>query len=926
MTRPLPLLLGLLAFSPAVPAPAQATPSFATLAASKDVQIPDWGPFSKQFAGVSHVIGNGDRFDFTVMLAEGGKKPLAPDVLTATGFHPWQASGDYRFFSHGMNIDGDTLFANVSFVPFGDNARLVRVEITNRSRQPRKVDLLSLANIAPEPRRVKAPSFTRSFGVWTNAADYSEIFFSKPSHDDHLVYDGRKPGELFRDHWIDSRALDGRWGRAAGDRVRYEITLDENFENAAAWIRYGNTSKTAGRVQAAGLLNQEIAFASTGNDRGVLVVPLGRLTAGTHALSLTVKVAANIAINGMLIAEASEVPQIKLSPALRKDKPDIRQTEAGGVIIDYAQRKTFYGIAWDKPLTRTRIVNGADSGALFERPIQPSFGKLLRSRRNLIDEDKIKYIASDASVEIPADTTISVHGVVCNGRDERAVGSTLDAFAKADEGGLEKLWRLEKSRSLRNRSVLPAAKPYLHGEQLMTATTLMNIVYPERVDGAWIKHYTPGKEWNSLYTWDSGFIGIGLASISRDRSIETLNTYVNGPEHHSAFVHHGTPLPIQIYQFMEIWNRNPDPGLLDYFYPRLKRFYRFFAGHDEGSTTAALKSGMLKTWDYFYNSGGWDDYPPQKYLTGKPSLRKNTAPVVSTATALRAAKILRTLAEFSGLRDDVAGYDRDIDTFTNALQTHAWDAKSGYFGYVTHDDAGRATGILRHESGENFDMGLDGLYPLVSGICTPKQRATLIGHLFNPKQIWTPCGLSTVDQSASYFSLNGYWNGSVWFPHQWVFWKAMLDLGEPDLAFRIANTALDNWRRLTTATNNCYELIHIKDGKGAGCSHFSGLSAPVLNWFDAYYRAGSLTGGFDAVITRRVFSENHDSLEADISFGKPVETSRALIVTLAPGCKYEARWNNQPIATTSPHDGCLILKIPGAETKGKLTIKPEGIL
>ena len=27
-----------------------------------------------------------------------------------------------------------------------------------------------------------------------------------------------------------------------------------------------------------------------------------------------------------------------------------------------------------------------------------------------------------------------------------------------------------------------------------------------------------------------------------------------------------------------------------------------------------MKSSLLKTWDYFYNSGGWDDYPPQVHV------------------------------------------------------------------------------------------------------------------------------------------------------------------------------------------------------------------------------------------------------------------------------------------------------------------------
>ena len=41
----------------------------------------------------------------------------------------------------------------------------------------------------------------------------------------------------------------------------------------------------------------------------------------------------------------------------------------------------------------------------------------------------------------------------------------------------------------------------------------------------------------------------------------------------------------------------------------------FLPGRREDSTTADLQSGLLRPWDYFYNSGGWDDYPRPK---GRP--------------------------------------------------------------------------------------------------------------------------------------------------------------------------------------------------------------------------------------------------------------------------------------------------------------------
>lgn len=130
---------------------------------------------------------------------------------------------------------------------------------------------------------------------------------------------------------------------------------------------------------------------------------------------------------------------------------------------------------------------------------------------------------------------------------------------------------------------------------------------------------------------------------------------------------------------------------------------------------------MIRTWDYFYNTGGWDDYPPQH--AAHPG-HLSVVPCVATSHVIRCAKMLRMLAAELGT-DDAGYYDADIRDLSASLQQHAWDAESGYFGYVDHDGAGNPTGIYRHDSGVNFNMGLDGVMPLEAGAVTPEQAESL---------------------------------------------------------------------------------------------------------------------------------------------------------------------------------------------------------
>ena len=253
--------------------------------------------------------------------------------------------------------------------------------------------------------------------------------------------------------------------------------------------------------------------------------------------------------------------------------------------------------------------------------------------------------------------------------------------------------------------MLPAGEPFALGGQLMRAVLCTNVVYPVYTRGQYIRHNTPGRWWDSLYTWDSGFIGMGLAQFSARRGFDCLNAYLTPPgDDEAAFIHHGSLVPAQFYLFAELLNRTQSRALAEYCYPRLMQYYAFFTGQAGGSTTADLQSGLLRPWDYFYNSGGWDDYPPQKAVH-EQRLEKRCTPVVTTAHAVRCARILAYTAHLLAHGEDADRLEKDAERFTRALQEHAWDEGAGYFGYVLHDEQGRAAGFLRDASGVNHNMG-----------------------------------------------------------------------------------------------------------------------------------------------------------------------------------------------------------------------------
>ena len=264
-------------------------------------------------------------------------------------------------------------------------------------------------------------------------------------------------------------------------------------------------------------------------------------------------------------------------------------------------------------------------------------------------------------------------------------------------------------------------------------------------------------------------------------------------------------------------------------------------------------------------------------------------------------------------------YQADIDLWIKALNDYAWDDADGVFSYVVHDAAGHPIDILRHASGQNLNLGFDGVSPFIAGICDRAQESRLYERIESADHLWTSVGLTAVDQSAPYYRPDGYWNGMVWFPYQWFIWKALLDLGYSDMAFRIARTALDTWRDEVAATYNCFEHFVVASRRGAGWHHFGGLSAPVLAWFNAYHCPGTLTCGFDTWIEALHVSEDKCSLRATLRHDSDTPPWLALAV-LPPDQEYAIDWNGQAIEPQVRYPGTLEISLVGS---GSLTITPQ---
>lgn len=873
-----------------------------------DIHLSSWGPYSKKYAGISHIadMKSGMRFDFTVCPGYYRNKILVPNVLFESSYSPWKVSPEMDQITYRYQLEWkDKVYTDVTYFIIDSSRVLVEMKCVNNTDYIQNLSLNTLSFINYPENYPSVMSERDSSARWISAVDYDSINLVNKPAQYRLVYNGYKLDEVRSEESLDGSLLAHDFGREINDEVFYNINSIKETGNGTLIFRYRCKKGDTARFQLGGLSNETVNFIGTGKFE-LLQAPIkfnGENKLIFHSISNT-----SIELDGFFVMN-SEHRDTPLISGQKKDfVPVINgDNDSRKLILKYKDDNAFYGMAWEYPNSEVREVLDDELDIFFRLNANNNVGKKLvgNSKGHFTD----LFLRP---VEVKPHAERSIYVLLCSG-SENEVKKELDDF---DIAALKSKIKEDKTED----AILPAGKKYEFGNQLMQAALLTNVVYPVYTQRQYIRHFTPGKWWNSLYTWDEGFISLGMSEVDMQRSFETINAYTTAPGSQSAFIHHGSMVPVQFSALLELWNETQSKEMLQYLYPRLKQYYQFMVGEIPTSTTR-MPSNLLKTWDYFYNSGGWDDYPPQHYLREHNSLYKSVTPVITTAQCMRVAKIMRLCAEELGFNNDLKDYDTQIKLLTDALQKYSWDEKSGYFSYVVHDKNGMPEKIFRYPGdSSNFNMGLDGVAPLVSDIATPAQQKQMIEKIFSPKHLWTPYGITAVDQSASYFRQDGYWNGTIWMPHQWFMWKALLDLGEGDKAYQIAHTALELWKRETGLTYSTFEHFISSSGRGAGWSQFSGLSSPVLNWFASYYKIGHVTTGFEIWIEKQQFNKDFSTYTATLRFDETSVHERCILVCLDPRHAYEAYFNDQKLKIKSYYPGFVQVYLPDSNKKGELRV------
>ncbi len=809
--------------------------------------LPQWGPYTKKYSGTSHIAdkAHGIRFDLSIFSGIYRRRSELPNVLFETSYYPWQATPDLNFYEFRHMLEWkDQVFCDISYQLKSVDCQLFKARLVNNTDLAQSLCLHLLASIhfpgkreyEPDNTLVQAKALVVGDAKWLNSNQFSKYITTTEFATDNLAPDGKFKCENAIDGFVFGHGIE--FGLSPNDKIKYQLNTIPGQDIKVA-IRYTSSDDRLFKFFASGVEAGVIELKKSEHP-AVTDIIFKAQNSSTEIELYSQDSANGTYLDGFLYGPLADVELSSFVPLELEYTPQVHAF-AGGYILKYPSLDYFYAI---KFFTDAKC----EKREFISDNLDPFFAKNANEHVNLrlVDQNSQRHYTNwfIRPLNLAPNSSEEIYGLVANGSLEQ-VEKLLNIYEFTEQ--LVSDFNRLTAESLTKLPIAQSASKYHFGQQIINATTLTNVVFPVYTSGEFIRHSTPGRWWDCLYTWDSGFIGLGLLELDEGRAIENLLVYLTDEKSQNAFIHHGSPVPVQFYLAWEIFNLTQDLDFAAKVYPCLKRYYEFLVGRYGSSDTNRFTSGLLQTWSYFYNSGGWDDYPAQKYCHDS-GIVHNVTPVITTAHVMRCGAILANFASLLGYGyAEVSLFAEDRSRLFNALQQYSWDEESGYFSYVIHE-AGIAARILKASDGSNFNQGLDGIYPLIANVCDSLQTKRLLRHLKSPQELFSPIGISAVSQSASYYRNDGYWNGTIWFAHQWFFWKFMLDLGETEFADKIAQTALDIWERECRSSYRSLEHFVIESSRGAGWSSFSGLSCPIINWYHAYFKSGRINVGFDCAL------------------------------------------------------------------------------
>jgi putative isomerase len=285
--------------------------------------------------------------------------------------------------------------------------------------------------------------------------------------------------------------------------------------------------------------------------------------------------------------------------------------------------------------------------------------------------------------------------------------------------------------------------------------------------------------------------------------------------------------PVGSYAVWKNYQKNQDKALLEWAYPRLKRWHEWWFsdrgdgqpardgnrdgllewGSDRGSIFSVGGRGNLVSakWESgMDDSPMYDDvrYDPKTFTIDMDDVGLNSLYALDSECMARIAEIL-------GKEDDRRIFAADYDRMRESIQK-LWNDKDGMYENRYWD--GRFSSRL---SPTNF-------YPLIAGVATTDQAKKMIErHLLNSDEFWGKYVIPTIARNDPSFADQYYWRGNIWGPTNYLVYEGLNRYGADKTALEFAEKSYDlfmsDWKQIQHSNENYSPL----GGSSGGDPHYT---------------------------------------------------------------------------------------------------------
>lgn len=158
------------------------------------------------------------------------------------------------------------------------------------------------------------------------------------------------------------------------------------------------------------------------------------------------------------------------------------------------------------------------------------------------------------------------------------------------------------------------------------------------------------------------------------------------------------------------------------------------------------------------------------------------------------ARCLAEIAREVGDNQLAGQYDREYADLGKLINQLCWDRQDNI--YYDLDAQGQ---FVRVKTVASF-------WPLLAGVADKKKAASLVGHLLNPAEFWQPHVFPSLSADhPDYDPSGGNWRGAVFPPLDYAIVKGLEQVGEEDLAAKVAANHLANMAEVFRQTDDIYD-------------------------------------------------------------------------------------------------------------------------